>query len=267
MALRVGIVNYLNSRPLAWGFLQGRYRGVLEAEYSPPAEVARRLAAGRLDAGLVPSIELQRIPDLEVLPGACVAAREEVRSVILLARAPLGEVRRVALDENSRTSAALVRILLAERWRVAPELVSAPPDPEAMLAGCEAALLIGDPALTADRSGYRVYDLAREWRALTGLPFVFAVWAARRGAGGPELEAVFRESLRLGLASLDEIVADAVTELGLERAAVETYLTENLSFELGPEELAALEEFFRRAHVNGVIEEPRSLTIRSQRLG
>ena len=113
--LRVGIVNYLNSKPLAWGFMKGHHADLFVPSFHPPAQVARLLAEGSLDIGLIPSIEVQRIPRLKILPDLCVAATHEVKSVLLVAKGPIEEVRRLALDQNSRTSAELVRILLAER--------------------------------------------------------------------------------------------------------------------------------------------------------
>jgi chorismate dehydratase len=227
------------------------------ASYHPPAEVARRLASGRLDAGLIPSIEVPRIGGLEVVPGLCVAATHEVRSVLLVARRPLAAVRRIALDANSRTSAALTRILAAERWGIDPDYVEARPDVEAMLAGADAALLIGDPALQVDRERWMVVDLAAEWQALTGLPFVFAVWATRpEAAAVPGLGAVFADSLRFGLDHLDDIVAQAAAELSLPADLVRAYLTENLGYLLGEPERAGLDEFWRLARAHGLIDEP-----------
>jgi predicted solute-binding protein len=255
--LRVGIVDFLNSRPLAWGFLEGRHGDLCAASYHPPAEVARRLAEGSLDAGLIPSIEVPRIGGLEIVPRLCVSATHEVRSVLLVSRRPLARVRRIALDANSRTSAALTRILAAERWGIAPEYVEARPDVPAMLAGADAALLIGDPALQVDRERYLVVDLAAEWQALTGLPFVFAVWAVRPEAAArvPNLGAVFAESLRYGLDHLDDIVARAAAELSLPADLVHAYLTENLGYVLGEPERAGLDEFWRRARVHGLIDD------------
>lgn len=256
--LRVGIVDFLNSRPLAWGFLEGRQGDLLAASYHPPATVARRLAEGSLDAGLIPSIEVPRIGGLEVVPGLCVSATHEVRSVLLVSRRPLPEVRRVALDANSRTSAALTRILATERWGIEPEYVEARPDVEAMLAGADAALLIGDPALQVDRERWLVVDLAAEWKALTGLPFVFAVWAVRPEALAlvPDLGERFADSLRHGLDHLDAIVSRAAAELSLPADLVRAYLTENLGYVLGEPERAGLDEFWRRARAHGLIDDP-----------
>jgi chorismate dehydratase len=257
--LRVGIVNFLNSKPLAWGFLKGHHADLFAPSYHPPALVARLLAQGNLEIGLIPSIEVQRIPGLKVLPDLCIAALNEVRSVLMISRCPPPEIRRVALDQNSRTSAALLRILLRERFQLDPEYVHERPDPERMLADADAALLIGDPALRVDRSRYLVHDLAAEWFSLTGLPFTFAVWAVRPEVDLPDLSFYFKSSLRYGLSSLDNLVRESAAELALDSAEVRSYLTENLRFFLRHDEIAGLEEFYRRAHAHGLILEPKPL--------
>jgi chorismate dehydratase len=256
--LRVGIVNFLNSKPLAWGFLKGHHADLFAPTYHPPAMVARLLGQGALDIGLIPSVEVQRIPGLKILPDLCVASTHEVKSVILVSRGPLEQVRRIALDQNSRTSVALLRILLQERG-IHPEYLHERPDPERMLSEADAALLIGDPALKVEREKYQVIDLAAEWHALTGLPFVFAVWAVRAGVDLPDLPFYFKSSLRYGLSSVDTLSREAAAELGLDSADVRSYLTENLHYFLRQEELAGLEEFYRRAHAHGLILEPRPL--------
>ncbi|MBW8876124.1 MAG: menaquinone biosynthesis protein [Acidobacteria bacterium] len=257
--LRVGIVNFLNSKPLAWGFLKGHHADLFAPSYHPPALVARLLGQGNLDIGLIPSIEVQRIPNLRVLPDMCVGAKQEVRSVVLVSRGPIEEVRRVALDQNSRTSSTLVRILLRERWGLDPEYLHERPDPERMLSEADAALIIGDPALRLDRDRYHVVDLAAEWNALTGLPFVFAVWAVRPEVEIPDLPFYFKSSLRYGLSSLDTLVRESAAELGLDTSEVRAYLTENLHFFLRAEEIEGLEEFYRRAYSHGMILEPRPI--------
>ncbi|HEX2223854.1 MAG TPA: menaquinone biosynthesis protein [Thermoanaerobaculia bacterium] len=258
--LRVGIVNYLNSKPLAWGFLKGHHADLFTPSYHPPSQVARMLEQGNLDVGLIPSIEVQRIPDLRVLSGLCVSSAHEVRSVLLVSRGPVEEIRKVALDHNSRTSAALLRILLAERYGLTPEYTEERPDPERMLSEADAALVIGDPALRVDRDRYQVIDLAAEWKALTGLPFVFAVWAVRPEVDFPDLPFYFKSSLRYGISSMDTLVREAAAELDLDSSEVRSYLTENLSYFLREPEVQALEEYYRLAYAQGLIPEPRPLT-------
>jgi chorismate dehydratase len=260
-ALRVGIVDFLNSKPLAWGFLEGRHSDLFATSYHPPSRVADLLAAGELDIGLIPSIEMQRIPGLLLLPGLCIAATHEVRSVLLVARRPISELRRVALDVASRTSAGLLRILLAERYGIEPEYVPMRPPVESMLESCDAALVIGDPALAVDRSRYRILDLAGEWRELTGLPFVFAVWAVKPEVALRGLTTYFESSLGRGLAALSTLVRQSAAELGLEVAEVRSYLTESLSFALGEQEMAGLTEYWRRAHAHGLIGPPRPVEL------
>lgn len=257
--LRVGIVNFLNSKPLAWGFLKGHHADLFAPTYHPPALVARLLGQGNLEVGLIPSIEVQRIPGLKVLPDLCVSATNEVRSVLLVSAVPADQIRRIALDQNSRTSAALLRILMQERFHLEPEYLTERADVPRMLEDADAALVIGDPALKVDRERYQVFDLAAEWKAMTGLPFVFAVWAVRPEVEFPDLPFYFKSSLRYGMSSLDTVVREAAAELNLDTAEVRSYLTENLAFFLRQEEIAGLEEFYRRAHEYGLILEPKPI--------
>lgn len=218
------------------------------------------LAGGEADVALVPVIEYQRMRDLAVVPGVCVGARRAVRSVVLVTRSEdLREVRSVALDESSRTSAALVRVLFREFLGRDPETASARPDVTRMLGRRDAALLIGDPAMTFSREGLVVHDLATLWRERTGLGFVFAMWMARASDGGLARGVDFAAARDEGLASLEEIVAEYSTELGLPRAELREYLTENIRFHLDEEMRAGLELFFSLAHKHGLTDAARPL--------
>jgi len=262
-SLRVGIVNYLNSRPLAWSFLRGEVGPDIQTRFLPPAQVADLLATGDLEVGLIPSIEVQRIPGLKVLPGLCVAATREVRSVLLLSRCPVHQIQRLALDENSRTSATLVRILLRESFGIEPECLTAAPRLADMMIEADAALVIGDPALAVDRRGLHVLDLAAAWYQLTGHPFVFAVWAVREGVDIGPWQEVFHRSLVQGKSQMEALVQEASGEMALSVEAIREYLTRCLSFELGQAEQQGLEEFYRRAHAQGFIDRPRTLELSS----
>lgn len=257
--MRVGIVDYLNSRPLAWAFREGAETGAFVAFHLPPAEVAARLEGGSLDIGLIPSIEVQRIEGLRLLPGLCIAATHEVRSVLLVSKVPPPRIRRLALDENSRTSVALAKIILSRRYGVEPECVSQPPEIDEMMQRADAALVIGDPALRVSRSDYLVLDLAAEWRQMSGLPFVFAVWAVRSEIAADGLVPFFQNSLQMGLENLDGLIAEAGEQLELDSQELREYLTVNLSFELGDEELAGLREFYSMASEMDLIAAARPL--------
>ena len=247
--IRIGVVDYLNAWPLAWALMTERYDPTkFTPEYLSPAAVADGLADGSLDVGLVPSVELLRIPGIARLPGLCVASAHEVRSVLLVCQGETREIKSVAVDANSRTSTVLVQILLRERYAVEAEVVAAQPDIESMLEQADAALLIGDPALKIDRDQYRCLDLAAEWRALTGHPFVFAVWAAREElAADPDLLDLLHRSLDMGIGEIAAVESRAARQLGLDVATAHAYLSRHLHYRLEEEEERGLAEFLHRA--------------------
>lgn len=247
MKLRLGVVPYLNVEPIIRG-LGDEPRFDLQRDV--PSRVAQRLHAGEIDLGMIPSIEYAA-GDYAIVPGIAIGATNAVRSVLLFHAVPLEDVRRVALDTSSRTSVALTKILLRERLGRDPEYVAMGPNLEAMLAEADAALVIGDPALYAKPVGQKHLDLGEAWRALTGLPFVFAFWAGRPGAVTPEDVARLQAALARGRAEIPQIAA-SYNDPGHARIN-ESYLRENLAFALGPEEQAGLREFYRRAHGLGLI--------------
>src|SRR5260370_21950248 len=155
--LRISIVEYLNTAPLVWGFTNGPLAGRYELSFTVPSQCADSLRTGAADVAIIPSIEYQRMDGLVVLPEMSIAAKREVRSLLLLSKKPIEQAARIALDNSSRSTQALVRILCAGRWKISPEFVQAVPEPAAMLAGADAALVIGDPAL---RSAAQLDELA-----------------------------------------------------------------------------------------------------------
>jgi len=246
--LRVCAVSFLNTTPLVWGMLHGPQRGFFELDFRIPAECADRLAAGTADIGIVPSFELSRL-NLEVIPGAGIACHGAVRSILLVSRKPAGEIRSVAVDSSSRTSVQLARVILERKFGVSP--VSAPhaPDLDAMLRMADAALIIGDPALRLDpeRLPYHVYDLGREWVEMTGLPMVFAVWAARPALSSPAIVEAFGDSCRFGRQRIEEIVEAESPRRGFAPELVREYLTRHIVHELGPREYEGMDLFLRYA--------------------
>lgn len=250
--LRLSVVQYLNTVPLIWGMLHGRQKSKFELNLTVPSECADAIAAHQADVGIVPSIEYQRIDDLRIVPGMSIASKFEVKSVVLLSKMPLTEVKTVALDQSSRTSAALVRILLQKFYARPVEFLPAAPDPAAMLERADAALLIGDPALTYNLPRVVAYDLAREWRKFTGLPFVFALWMGNHGAPLSQSRTDFNASRDFGLAHVDEIAAEYAPLLGLTPSFVRVYLTRNIDYSLDEENLQGLKLFYQLAHEVGL---------------
>ena len=248
--LKVCAVSYLNTVPLVWGMLHGPQQGLFDLEFRIPAGCADQLASGAADIGIVPTFELAR-QDLEILPGTGIACHGPVRSILLISRCPANEIRTVAMDSSSRTSVQLARIILAARYGVEPASIPHKPELDPMLHAADAALVIGDPALHIDPaalpSTFHVYDLGAEWVELTGLPMVFAVWAARRPAVTPEVIDAFRESCRYGRERMDEIVASESAPRNFPRELVRRYLTANIVHELGPDDYRGMRRFLEMA--------------------
>jgi predicted solute-binding protein len=228
--------------------LHGPQQGLFDLDFRIPSGCADDLAGGAADIGIIPSFELTR-QDLEVIPGSGIACRGPVRSILLISSRPAPEIRTLAADSSSRTSVELVRIILERRYGAVPVSISHPPDLEAMLRIADAALIIGDPALRIDpaRLPYYVYDLGGEWVEMTGLPMVFAVWAARKGVVTPEVAEAFRESCRYGRARIAEIVASEAARRGFPADFVEEYLTRRIVNELGPREYQGMDLFLSYA--------------------
>ncbi len=259
---RVCAVSFLNTVPLIDGFVNGEQRALAQLSVCVPAECARRLERGEADVGLVPVIEIPRL-GLRPVAELGIACRGAVRSILLISKVPLSAVRSVAADSSSRSSIALARIVLERRYGARPAFREHPPELSAMLAQADAAVLIGDPALRADpaRLGYPAFDLGQEWLELTGLPAVFAVWAARPGFDGAALRAAFHASWRRGMARLEEIVAAESMARGLGAELVRDYLTRRIVYEIGCEERRGLALYLEYARQSGILESSGAVSV------
>ena len=253
--IRIGAVSYLNTRPLVFGFAQGLLADRIELSFDTPSTLAQRMHASEIDVALLPTIELARIPDLEIVPGLSIASRGPARSVLLVSNCPPGEARSVALDPESRTSNALARVLFDTVWNNAPEFEVGGFDLDGNLRSFDAALRIGDKALFEPvPAGATAYDLGETWTVATGRPFVYAVWAARTGVIDRELYRAFHDSRRAGAGAIDAI-ADDYTWRGRQYPELSReYLTENIRFRLGSDEVEAMRRFLRSAAALGLID-------------
>jgi predicted solute-binding protein len=242
--LIVSAVSYLNTWPLVWGFLHGPQRSAFDLRFDLPVDCAQALREGQADVGLVPCAELDRI-GLDFLPDVGIACDGPVRSILLISKRPIREIRKLAVDSSSRTSVALTRILLAERYGVTPEITAITPSLNEMLQENDAALIIGDPALRLDPGTlpYQTLDLGAEWVEWTGLPMVFAVWAGRAKFLDSAAGTAFRGSFEWGRDHVDEMVATAFAERGFPEQLVRDYFTKFIKYPLGPKHLEGLELF------------------------
>ncbi len=285
--LRISIVEFLNTAPLVWGFVEGPLAEKYDLSFTVPSQCAEALRRGDADIAIIPSIEYQRIENVIALPGMAIAAKQEVRSLLVVAKKPIEKAKRIALDTSSRSTAALVRMLAAEEWGIQPEFVEAAPNASEMLKDADAALVIGDPALRISLkmdtlanklpSGEQccqgdaddmpvpgfdtlfVYDVAYQWRQMTGKPCVLAIWAAQRDVVTPELVADFQASKQYGIERIREIAEAASLKLDLPPDALERYLIENIQFDLDAENLAGLQLYFEKAAALGLIPRARPL--------
>jgi chorismate dehydratase len=254
---RIAASSYLNTAPLIWSFTHGSQRGAVELfTDTAPARCAALLSDGDVDAALVPIIEYQRIPDIAIVPDVCVGSKTGVRSVVLVTRKNnLKKVERVALDDSSRTSAALVKILFREFLGFEPEWSTATPNLQSMMQDADAALIIGDPAMTIPRDQFQVFDLATLWHEFTGFGFVFAMWMARKDSLEKVASTRFALARDEGLANLKHIANSYAPQIGLSPAEVTTYLTRNIVFNVDEQMHKGLTRYFELAHKHGVISE------------
>lgn len=255
--LRLGAVSYLNSKPLVHGLTD--LLSDAQVRFDLPSRLADDLAADRLDVALVPIVEYLRHPEYQLVSTACVACLGPVLSVKVYFRRSPAEVRTLALDEGSRTSAALAQVLLAEQHGIRPKLEPLPIGDSLADTRTDAVLLIGDRAMqTAEDDFVEVWDLGDRWCRWTELPFVFAAWVARRDTPvdaqllGDTLDAVRDQ----GVANIEAIVARESSPLGLSESVVRNYLTRNLHFTLGPGERLGVEQFAKRCRTLGLVDCP-----------
>ena len=251
--VRLGAVDYLNARPLVYGL---EMRTTLFAlRFDVPSKCAALLHEGSIDVGMIPSIEyLRGTADYRIVRDCAIVSDGPVASVALFSTKPVEQVRKIAADISSRTSNGLLRILCYEVFGIDAEFVPMPPRIDDMLARCEAALLIGDPALYLNHParGLRKIDLGEQWTKLTSLPFVWAFWAGRPGVLSPEALGALQHARAAGVAASDAI-ADAYC--GPERAALgRAYLRENIKYALGDREQAGLVRYYELAEKHGVVD-------------
>jgi chorismate dehydratase len=262
--LRVSAISFLNTAPLMWDFEHGDAAKDFEISYTIPSKCAAALSANEADIGIIPAITYAEIPGLLILPNMAIAAKDQVRSILLVSKKPWEEVHTVAADTSSRTSVALAQVLFTKFLDGPRQFTPHEPNLEQMLAHYDAALLIGDPALivASVQPPYHLYDLAHEWRKRTGKPFVFAFWAVRLDAlsrlqKGVGLTRIFQQSRDHGLRPENiAILAKEWSErLGLTEVEVTTYLTQHIHYYLDQENHAGLQLFLRYAHELGLIAE------------
>lgn len=250
--VRIGAVGYLNSKPLVEGLPLELPARALRLDF--PSRLADDLARGGLDVALIPSVEYFLNPEYEIVSDACVATHGPVLSVKLYSRVPIGEIRSLALDEGSRTSATLARLMLLERFGVEPRLEALPLSRSTQDSQADAVLLIGDRAIHPPAETFEMtWDLGEEWVQWTGFPFVFAMWVARTGHYHAELPGMLAQARDRGVAAIPDIAKREAAALGISEQTALGYLQENLHFTMGSAERKGLELFRDLLNESGLV--------------
>ncbi len=244
--IRIGAVNYLNTKPLVYRL--DEFAPQAEIVYDLPSRLADGLSSGDLDVALIPSIEVFQDPTYSIISDVCIGTQGPVLSVKLFSKVAIEDIRTVALDEGSRTSAALIQILLAEQYDIRPQLTGLPIGDDLQDTNADAVLLIGDRAIHSRQGPYRiVWDLGDRWTQWSSLPFVFAMWTARAGVDTTGLDTALTAARDAGVAHLPEIAEREAAALGLTTPQCLDYLKNNLHFYLGEQERQGLELFYHHA--------------------
>lgn len=252
---KISLVSYLNTKPLVYGLEEHLVKHAFALQKDVPSVCARRLLDGEVDLGIIPSIEYARARGkLKIVPGLSITSREYVKSVELFFKKDLRKIETIAVDTSSRTSVALLKILMQEKFEISAQYKPMAPDLESMLREADAALIIGDKALHYHAEYSNKLDLAAEWNDLTGLPFVFAFWAGiSPEITGEDINAL-QESYRLGAQNIDTICEKFAKNQPYKASFYADYLNQNISFDFSDKEQEGLLEFYRYAFYYGLIE-------------
>ena len=254
-SLLLGIHDFINSQPLLEPLLKRASGAGLEIRTNTPARLADQLSSGKLDMAMIPAIEyLKQADSFRLLPNVSISSRNKVGTVLLVSRVPLNDIRSLALDNRSRTSIALFRILYSNVIPEGLKLTRHEPDPEKMLNHHDSALIIGDQALGISKEGVSIYDLSEEWFNQTGKTFVHAVIAVREGI---EVENRIIQTLldakQEGLQNLDMIVQTQANKTGHPLFLLRDYLKNKIRYDFGEEEMEGLMHFQSLCHEFGLV--------------
>ncbi len=239
--LRISAVSYLNTRPFIEGMNLSGFTDQVDLSLDIPSVCASKLLEGSVDVGLVPVAVLPLMKEYHILTDYCIGAVGPVRSVALYSEVPLAQIKEIILDNQSRTSVALVKILCEKLWKITPKYTLGTDGYETLIQGETAAVVIGDRTFALNSRYPFIYDLAEAWIALTGLPFVFACWVSNKPIGA-ETENLFNQALSRGLEEIDRISV-AFAGRFPANADLSGYMHRNLSYSLDEAKRKGLKMF------------------------
>jgi chorismate dehydratase len=239
--IKVGIVNYLNTRPLVYGIEHSLVMNDIVFSGNYPSKLAGQLANGEIDLGLVPVAVIPSLAEFHINTDYCIGADGEVASVCIFSDCPIEEVETLLMDYQSRTSVELAQLLLKEYWNLSPKLVNTSEDYRSQISGRTAGLVIGDRALEQRNKNKYIYDLGAAWKNHTGLPFVFAAWVSTKKLD-PVFVSAFNEANKFGLTKIDEVVA----ENDFKWFDLASYYSDHISYFLDEQKRKGLQLFLAK---------------------
>jgi chorismate dehydratase len=239
--IKVGAVSYLNAKPLTFGLTKEIMKDRIDLSFDYPANLAAQLKNDELDIALIPVAALKQLSEYYIISDFCIASEDEVASVCLFSDVPVKKIKSILLDYQSRTSVALLKILLKEHWKIDPELITASRGYETDIKNDVAGLVIGDRALMQRNSNEYIYDLSKAWKEMTGLPFVFAVWVANKKLP-PDFIHDFNVATGEGLNVIDDIIK----EIQFCGYSMKTYYKQNIQYNLDKDKKQALQLFLSK---------------------
>ncbi len=236
--IRVGAVSYLNTKPLVYGFEKGLMKDEIELVFDYPAKVAAMLLNDEVDVGLIPVAVIPQLNEHYIVSDYCIGASQAVASVCLFSDVPLHEIKEILVDYQSRTSAALLKVLIKEHWKIDPILIATSNDYQKNIKGTTAGLVIGDRALEQRSHSAYIFDLAEAWQEMTGLPFVFAAWVANKKLPETFIQS-FNATTGLGQQHIDEVVS----QIDFKAYDMKLYYTQNIDYNLDERKKEAVKLF------------------------
>lgn len=244
--LKIGVVPYMNAKPLIYGL--EKQSDKIDLLYAVPSKLPEKLEKGELDIILMPSVNYFRGYGYKIIPGTSISSNGPVESVKLFIKTPeIEKIKVVALDKDSLTSCVLTKIVLWKRYSLKPEFITLEDKSKFYNKYADAFLVIGDDALKLQEGGFTVLDLGYEWKELTGLPFVYALWVIRSKFKINGMDKILTDAKENGLKSLDKIAYLESKRLNLEKGRCLRYLKESIRYNLSEQEVKGLRSFYNYA--------------------
>ena len=239
--VRVGAVSYLNTKPLIYGIEKGMIKEEADLLIDYPSKIASMLLEDEIDVGLVPVAIIPEMKKYHIISDYCIGSVGKVASVCLFSEVPLEKIETILLDYQSRTSVALLKVLIRDFWKIKVVFENTSGNYQTKISGTTAGLVIGDRALQQRRISPFIYDLGEEWEKFTGLPFVFAAWISNKKLDAGFIQK-FNEANAFGLNKIDEVVNQNPYDV----FDLHHYYTDCISFEMDEKKKKGLELFLRK---------------------